>query len=306
MVVMEYLSFDLMSYLQERGIDYTEEGKNTTAGWVEVNCPFCGDDPSYHLGISAERMINCWRCGTKGSVLKYIAAIENVSWKKASAIAGKFIDETLAHINLEDEEVQRRTKVVFPEMEELSEQHYAYLNRRHFDPARIKREYKLKATRRCTGRSKKYSNRIIIPIIMNRFPVNFTAMDYTGTKQRYVHCENDNAVLPMKHLFYNIDTIRDTALIVEGVTDCWRIGEGCIATMGDIYTPNQIALLARRKVLRCFIMFDAEPLATKRAEHLADKLSTYIAHVEVLYLDTGDPGDMSDDEAMDLRNSISL
>ena len=43
-------SFDVLEFLDDRGIPYVTEGKNVSYGWAEINCPFCPDgDPSEHL-----------------------------------------------------------------------------------------------------------------------------------------------------------------------------------------------------------------------------------------------------------------
>ena len=56
--------FDVISFLEEYNIDYTTSGKNVTSGWVEINCPFCGDDPSYHMGVNlSSGLYHCWICG---------------------------------------------------------------------------------------------------------------------------------------------------------------------------------------------------------------------------------------------------
>ena len=48
--------------LKSYGIDYITEGPNVAAGNVYIRCPWCGDDPSYHLGIHLEKgYYGCWR-----------------------------------------------------------------------------------------------------------------------------------------------------------------------------------------------------------------------------------------------------
>jgi len=301
------LAFDIEAYLQNRGIEYITEGKNVTAGWLEINCPFCGDDPSFHMGVSPERWISCWRCGTKGSVLKYIMFVEDCSYGKAKKIAMEFVDETLSHLKIEDrDEIYRPSKVVLPESKKLLDDHYNYLENRGFDAKEIERKYKLTATGKCRGIDSKYSYRILVPVLVNRLPVSFTALSHTSSRQRYLHCEDSRAVIPMKSLFYNIDSVRDTALIVEGVTDVWRMGDGCIAAMGEVFTIKQVLFLVRRKVLRCFVMFDAEYNAQKRAKSLAEMLSGFIKHVEIYELEIGDPGELSEEEAKKIRQDIRI
>jgi DNA primase len=302
-------TFDLISYLQDKGIEYLEEGKNVTSGWVEVNCPFCMDDPSMHLGISPTRLINCWRCGAKGSVIKYIKAIENCSWEKAKDITKKYVDPTLLHLRYDimDRSVRSGKGTIIPkEAKGLNEEHYQYLMDRGFDPVEIERKYKLKAVSNAIGTSRKFKYRIIIPVFLNGIAVNFTALDFTGKRGiKYIHLSNEEAILPMKDCLYNIDSLRDIALIVEGVTDVWRMGDGAIATMGIEVTSNQINLLLKKKPKKCFVMFDAEPLAQKKAKKLAETLSGFVV-TELLELDSGDPGDLTFEESYRILKEIGL
>lgn len=306
----ELYKFDLIAYLQDKGIEYSEDGKNTTSGWTEVNCPFCGDDPSMHLGISPERLLNCWRCGAKGSVLKYIRAIENCSWAQAKKVTSNYVDDSLQH--LKTDIMERSTRegkgTILPEgIENLSEIHYQYLEERGYDPIYIERKYKLKALGRALKHEdRKFQFRLIIPIIQNNIVVNFTARDFAGTRiPKYINQSNENAIVPMKNCVYNIDSVRDTVLVLEGVTDVWRMGDGSVAMMGVEFTTKQLNLLLQKKPKRAFVMFDAEEQAQKRANKIANVLSGF-AKTEILELKNGDPGELTQEEADEIAHDIGL
>ena len=306
----DYIQFDLTSYLQEKGIEYSEEGKNVTSGWTEVNCPFCGDDPSMHLGISPERLLNCWRCGAKGNIIKYIKAVEDCSWHEAEKIAKKYVDESLEH--LRSDIIQRSVSsgkgTILPEsIKGLSDIHYEYLENRGFNPVEIEKKYKIKAMGRAKYiEDKKFEYRIIIPMIQNNIIVNFTARDFSGKRfPKYVNCQNENSAIPIKNLLYNIDSVRDIALVVEGATDVWKIGDGAVAVMGMEFTMSQINLLLQKKIKKAFIMFDAEERAQKQAKKIAKILSGFIP-TAIIYLDHGDPGDLSQKEVNDITHEVGL
>jgi len=54
--------FDWPSFLHQHHIHFVTQGKNTGRGWISIKCPFCGDDPSEHLGIALNgRGWNCLR-----------------------------------------------------------------------------------------------------------------------------------------------------------------------------------------------------------------------------------------------------
>jgi len=305
---MKFHQFNVESYLQERGISYTDSGKNTTEGWVEVQCPFCGDDPSTHLGISPERLLHCWRCGEKGDIRKYIKTIEDCSWGKVSEIIKEFTDTSIPYPSLSEtfHNSSRRKTVMPKNIENLSEIHYQYLEGRGFDPVKIERKYQLKALGRASGEDRKFQYRIIIPIVMGGFVVNFVARDFTGRRSpKYINQENEKSILPTKDCLYNIDTVRDIALVVEGVTDVWRMGDGAVATLGIEYSIKQINLLIKKKPKKCYVMFDSEERAQEQANKISNILSGFMKTI-MLELDSGDPGDLSQEEANRIRREIGL
>lgn len=299
---MDIQTFDAIAYLDDRNISYHTKGKNVTQGWVNVQCCWCSD-PSYHLGISPDNFLNCWRCGTHGPITNYIKEVENIPHAKVVDIVEEF--QTYMPRSFE-EEIQDKIEtgkkaILLPEMKELQTLHRNYLKKRRFDPDFLIEKYQLKGCY-LTG---EYKYRIIVPAIMAGKIVNFTGMDVTGqAKTKYKNCKNDASLIPMKHVLYNIDTVRDTALIVEGVTDVWRMGDGAVAVMGMEYTQEQIRLLYTKGVKKVVVMFDKGILEKKKANRLADALSVLLPIVEVIELVSGDPADLSDEEAEKLREEI--
>ena len=81
----------IKDYLDSKDIPYIETGKNVSAGWVNISCPFC-EEVSTHLGISPTGGFNCWVCGESGNIVKLIRRleIETCSWKKAVSIVEQF------------------------------------------------------------------------------------------------------------------------------------------------------------------------------------------------------------------------
>ena len=82
---INFESFDIIKYLQSRHINYTEEGKNVSEGWIGIRCVFPGcEDMSNHLGIHLEsKVISCWVCGRRGSLLNLILLIDKKSTANA-------------------------------------------------------------------------------------------------------------------------------------------------------------------------------------------------------------------------------
>ena len=292
---------DIISLLDDEGIDYKQSGSNVSRGWVEINCPFpfCGD-PSYHMGINLEKeLFNCWVCGEKGGLPKLISTLLNINYYQAKDLIKKY--ETL-EVSEEKEIVKTvDSDLLKPFDSILPKPHRDYLIKRKFDPDFIQQRYLIHSCWK-TG---EYPYRIIIPVIENGRVVNLTARDITDKqKPKYKNLSNEKAVIPMKECLYNIDSVKGSMLIVEGHTDTWRIGDGAIATMGVEFTVSQLKLINSKNVKRAFVLYDAGVI--KEANKLGNALSPLINHVEILHLDKGDPGEMSEEEVKQLRKEIGL
>lgn len=291
--------FDIKAYLDDRNIPYKTEGKNISSGWLGINCIYCGDH-SYHLGIR-EQGFSCWVCGVKGHITKLIQNIDSCNYYQACDIVKSF--DTASFVELKNDIRKRLGDNILPveATKEFPEIHADYLKSRNFNPTDLINQYNLFA---CYTNGK-YKFRIIVPIIENGYIINFTAMAVSGQSPKYEHCPNKYAIIPMKECLYNIDTVKDIALITEGVTDVWRMGGGCVATMGTEYTADQIKLLVDRGVKKAYVMYDSEYLAIKKARRMATALSVFMES-ETIELSDGDPGEFTNQQVMDLRKEIGL
>ena len=69
----------LESILTKFGIPFRDQGKNVGSDDVNINCPFCNMDPSYHCGISRSTgVFHCWVCNASGSFRKLIVRLSQV------------------------------------------------------------------------------------------------------------------------------------------------------------------------------------------------------------------------------------
>jgi len=299
-----HLFFDIQSYLDSRGIPYKDSGDNVSSGWLGIQCPFCPDgDHEKHLGINlTSKAISCWRCGITGTVLKLIARLESGSTSK---VLKQFTDGELPSFHT-DYEVPSNQIAINQELlqyseDELDSLHKSWLENRNFDPEFIFQKYKLK----CFGPVGRYKLRLLIPFYRNKYMITFTTRDVTNlARSPYIHCNKKDSVVDPKRYLYNIDTVKDTALVVEGPTDVWRIGDGTVSTMGIKYIVEQLYLLKVKKVSRLFLMFDFEKYAQDAAEKLAYSASTFIPEVEIYELKEGDPADLTEQDAKALRREI--
>ena len=295
--------FDIIAYLEDREVDYWLEGTNCHAGWVNINCPFC-DDPSNHCGIHIDRKaVNCWRCG-RHKLYEVIMYIDDCS--KGQAL--HTIDYEYQNLEIQTVTTPPKPRVhtsfeykdIMPTgcLEVLPQIHKDYLIKRGFDPDFIVKAYKVRG---CYNIGR-YKYRLIIPVIYNGWIVNYIARDVTNRhKTRYKTCPDSEALVPLEDLFYNLDTVEDKAVLVEGVFDVWRIGPGAIASFGIQLSNSQLDQLSDLKKLT--ILFDSD--AKETADSLAEQLVPYINDISVIYLKEGhDPADLDETDVNNLRKDF--
>lgn len=303
---------DIRSYLRDRDIKFYEGGKNISPDWIGIRCLWC-DDKSNHLGIHTSRgTINCYRCPIKGTVMRLIMKIERCDYNMALEIVANFAkfktrhtlplpqqkESKFEHLRRASRDVDILSQFNFTDV--ALPIHEDYLHNRYFDPLHIREKYKIKFC----GPVGQFKLRIIIPILVRGKCLSFTARDVTGhDNPPYRNCPNEEALVDTRELVYNIDNADSPdVLIVEGVTDVWRIGDNTVATLGIKYTPMQVLSLTRYR--RCFILYDAEDQAQQQADRLSKDLNTVVHEVINLQLPKGDPADLSDDDVKALRKQV--
>jgi DNA primase len=294
---MKSEDFDILTYLQNRNIPYQTSGDNVSSGWVGINCVFCIDH-SDHLGINLHsKAFSCLKCGEKGSAAKLIQAIDGVNLAIALKTMKQFGGGEYA---AREKHFQSKVQLPPGSSKKFSDIHMAFLEKRRFTPDVIEK-YGLYATGPISGR---FKHRIIIPVYMNKRMLCYVGRDITGESDLpYRNSHESVSIKDVKQCLYNMDNVpRKSVVIVEGIFDAWRIGNGAVATFGTRYTHEQLLLL--RGMHRAFVLFDADaiPLAHK----LAHDLSAIVKCVEVLELSTGDPDEMSDDDVSLLRRELNL
>jgi len=295
--------FDIVSYLEDNQIEIFETGKNISEGWIGIECPYC-DDSSNHLGINLyTKLFKCWKCHTTGTGVNLIMEFENISYWEACSKLKKYPDPYY----LRGQE-ERKLKISGDILcKEASKNFHLvaleYLESRNFDPDVLIPKFDLY----CTHHLGKYKFRIIIPVIIDNEIVGFTSRDYTGkADKRYMKCSIEESSKSHKEWLYNIDTVKDKAVIVEGPTDVWRLGDGCISTLTSEFSNSQLEILVRKEVKEIYLLFDSEYQAQKQADKLANNLSAVIPQVHVLTLPKGDPADLEQSEAERLMSEILM
>ncbi len=181
------------------------------------------------------------------------------------------------------------------------------MKRRGFDPKYLIKKYGIVGT----GPGESWNNisyelRIIIPIFFGGRIVSFQGRDITNQqKERYKACPVEKSVINCKQILYNLDNAKGKwVVVVEGILDVWRMGDGFVASFGTTMTSSQINLLNRRFDKITFL-FDSELEAQKKAGLYCAQLSSLGKNVELVQLKkVRDPADLSRRTAEEVRNDI--
>lgn len=291
---------DIRRLLVDYNIPFATQGRHSTEGWVNIHCPFCAGSKDFHLGIPENGMVaHCWRCGTH-SVVETLSQVLGISPSKTREILQKY------KINISRGKRKEETKAsIFPMKypspnSPLTPLYKEYLAKRGFDPDRLEKEWGLLQTGPVSfldGIS--YSHRILIPIRWDGQVVSFQGRDITGKSDRkYLACPKRREKVHHKNILYGKQEVwRDSRaiIVVEGVTDVWRLGEHAAATFGIEFKMEQVLCLAGLHD-RFFIIFDEEPQAQKQARELATKLKALGKRAYVQKIE-GDPGGMKPEDA---------
>lgn len=295
------MSFDAESFLQDYRINYYEgdyHHPHCRPGWIQIECPICSGNPGLHLGFNIQDgYAVCWRCGFK-NIDYIIRALTGCSYSEATRIRRKYGGEKIIRRYERAPKENPKINVKFPPgTKKINTRHKRYLESRNFDPNEIIMQWDIKGTGRL-GRDK---NRIIVPIYFNDALCSYTGrsiIEIDGI-ERYITCDKDNERRHHKYCLYGYDKVPfNTVLIVEGVTDVWRMGIGTVGTFGIKFTKTQVLLIAN-KFKKAFVLFDeTDPQAIEQGEKLTIELAALGCESEQIF--TGldkDPGNFTNDEA---------
>ncbi len=293
--------------LADYNIPYVTEGHaKVTAGWVNVHCPFCVGSQNYHLGIHKDgRGAHCWRCGTH-SIVDALCKMLNLPKHRVISLLKEYKTGRRNITKAEPKVSIFPIKLPTPNGA-LSKYYRQYLIRRRFNPDYLERVWGVRETGPISLLDEiDYSHRIIIPIHWDGEMVSFQTRDITGRhKAKYMACPQRREKIHHKDIVYGKQSRlikSDGIIVVEGVTDVWRLGSRSLATFGISFTMKQVLTLSKLNN-KFHIIFDEEPQAQKQAKELAIKLQTLGKAVYVHTIE-GDPADLSQEDANHLVKDL--
>ena len=290
------------------GIDYAKNGHHYRNGWVNVACQFCSGNPGYHLGINIEEAFSvCHRCGWH-TLNEVISSLTNSNFRTAKDIINKYSTDT-THVRHHKEVFNPVTEINFPSgTNPLTKKATTYLIERKYNPDELISKWGLLSTSHYGF----YKHRILAPIYLNGNLVSYQCRSISNNNpNKYLPCPQNEEVLEHQKCIYGMDsTSNRKCIVVEGITDVWRLGRGAVATFGISFTKQQTRMIARN-FDRVFIMYDGEEQAQEQAEKLGYLIGNSFANsVEVINLPflvkDIDPGDLSQDDADALMKEVGL
>ncbi len=320
-------------FLQDYNIEYVLEGPNVKKGNINVACPWCGDDPSHHMGIEPNKgWYGCWR-NTKHrgkNLARLLAAISPLTYSDAQAAVGHNLTElsvtdfqaiadgsffTMPKEGVKNSVVTsvdllhnfRQLRVGIPGAAIGSYLHY--LHSRGLDWKEVDRICKCFSLLYCVGGS--WRNRVIIPVYMEHRLMCWTSRSiYPNAEVPYMALDKESSVLNIKECLYNFDSACATGgevlFLVEGPGDVWRLDlvarkYNCRAVglfslsceEGQLYWFDALVLGFKKLV----ILVDRNELVAGQV--LLDTLAYLSITIELGELPKGvkDPGELTDDQA---------
>jgi DNA primase len=282
--------------------DYNIEFKNINRrGFVQIQCPFCGDN-KFKGGLHSEKGIYvCWACGFI-PINKIVKILTGENWFEIELQYKDVLDFREQYIINHSEFTPKVNSIELPRFTtSLNSKARRYLEKRGFDTYELEELYGIKSTEHMGD----YPFRIIIPIHFENKIISFTSRDYTNEAElRYKSCPRELEIIPHKEILYGFDLVpKEHAICVEGPLDQWKMGPGSVATFGLSFTQAQINLLAT--FFKVTLLYDSGETAKRRCERLGEQLSGLGCEVEAIYLkDYKDPGEIPLGEARSLTKQI--
>lgn len=243
---------DLEGLFSNYAVPYTPHGE-----WLNLTCPQCGKKK---LGWSGT-VFYCFKCG-KLPFRKTLEELTGVSFEKLDVgykLTVEFAKENDA----------KPLQLPCGMDSSLNDSAREYLCSRGFDVDELISKYSINSIG--WKSTPLFRQRIFIPHIIGGKLVSWQARAYAGQDPRYIICESSREKVHCRSSLYNIDSVRDgRCVVVEGITDVWKLGDGAVCTFGMDYTLEQLIELSKMKEVH--VLFDSEIDARKKARKLCASL----------------------------------
>lgn len=323
---------DWEAFFKDYRVDYITRGQNVKKGNVNIPCPFCGDDPSYHMGVSLHsKGWGCWRSASHAGKKpnRLIRALLNSSYQAADVIVRQYstadpadLDEAINRLEASVKPAttpDRRRELMMPsdfkviKPKGTTARFWQYLERRGFpDVEEVAEIYKL----RCASTGT-WKDRIIIPIYMDGKLQSWTsrALGNPVNAPRYLALgEEQGSLINVFHSLWNWDELQhggEILIVTEGPFDALKLDYfgiefDCCATctFGTAMSIEQAMLIgeASKRFKRTLLVYDRG--ATEAIFLAQDKLVHTNVTIGFLPETVDDPGEMSKSEVRKYFRSL--
>lgn len=291
----------IFELLEKYNIPYWTEGKNTQPGWVNIQCPLCGDH-SNHGGINYQHKYlsyNCWHCGKHriGEVFQKLQ-IPFFEFENLIPVKNNFSIQ---------KELKEKIPFVLPGTKTPEKYHIKYLENRGFTGSSLEHIINYYDIHFTNHLFPDYNFRIIFPIRYKQHGiVSFQGRSILNDPiLRYKACQKKMEIINHKLLLYNYDHCFGTkVIVVEGIFDCIKFGDNCCCTFGTSYTLEQALLLSNFEEV--FIIFDNDESGKLRGKLLAEQLEILGTEVTIIQLPIPDPGLLTKEEALTIKTKLNI
>lgn len=285
-------------FFRDHGIAYVSEGKNVKKGYINVTCPLCGDDPSFHLAVNlTTKRFFCWRNGShKGDLTRLVSVLIGTPL----ALADKLVIDYIRARGLarpKEKVVSKKPKksefklpdyisnIYENRTAKVIKPYYLYLKRRGLYDKTIKRL----DFRACYFG--KYFGGIVIPIYSNGRIVNYVVRDATGkNEKRYRYCPKKTAIKSIAECLYLYDEVPigvKDLIVVEGAFDTAKVfqeGFYCIGLFGNFAKGTaevkdaQIKMIIKLKPDNVLVFLDRG--STREARNICSTLRGFVSNAD--------------------------
>ncbi len=293
--------------LDRYGIPYKMQGQHhhATAGWVQLDCPFCSpDEEKYRLGYNIDkRYCVCWICGycPAYGVIQMLTGIDN---SKELIEIFRSLPEW-ATPSKEYERTNKELKMPCG-VAELTVHHAKYLQERGKNWLQPWNEIATMWNICAIGTHGGMLRwRLWIPVYQGCIPVTWTTRAIGNKRPRYLNASDEESIVPISQTLYGVDFCINSVVIVEGPMDAWAIGPGAVALCGQAQTPQRLESLSKFAVRA--ICLDNEPDAQHRALQLQKDLSVFPGKTFNILLKSGkDPASAAKTELELIRRRFLM
>lgn len=316
---------NIKDFLQQNNIPYRAFGKNVARGNINIQCPFCTNDPDYHLGINLKSNVwGCWRdTAHRGkSPVRLIQKLVGCSHSEAQDICeittfkiDSFVDFIPFRQNIEE-----ASNKVYTIDELLDTENFEgkYSQKRFINYLQT-RGYSLEIINDMIGRFNmrycykgKLENRLVVPLYQNKQVVNYVARSIDRHGVRYLTAANPPEYAKTTNILFDYDNLKkynDTLFVCEGVFDALKIIYEVGKSATCVFTKN-ISEIQEQKLYEVAKYYNKVLLLFDKTEVLNTlKIERGLSHIKNIktithLLEVKDPGSMSSRQVKKLLRKV--